>query len=129
MNFPHSLHLPQDGFSFGLKAAIFINKNVLTSLTMIEITKITSKGQVVIPQDIREEAKIKEGEKFIVFYIGNTIYLKRINAPKNERSLADFEKTFEEAWKIAKRRKISGKDVEEQIKAVREEKRNAENNS
>lgn len=95
----------------------------------VEITKMTSKGQVVIPQEIREEIKLKEGEKFLVYNIGNTVYLQRINAIEKSKSLEEFERPFKAAWKIAKRRKISGKDVEEQIKAYREEKRNAENNS
>ena len=43
----------------------------------IEITKMTSKGQVVIPQDVREEANIEEGEKFFVYISGDSIILKR----------------------------------------------------
>ena len=44
----------------------------------VEITKMTSKGQVVIPQDIRRDKGLKEGEKFLVYDMGDNIILKKI---------------------------------------------------
>jgi len=104
----------------------FINKIFLTSLTMeIEITKMTSKGQVVIPQDVREEANIAEGEKFFVYTSGDSIILKRTKGFKAAKSKAEFERVFKSAWKTAKERGITRKDVEQEIKAVRSNKRHA----
>ena len=51
-------------------------------------TKVSSKGQVVIPVNVRKAAGLKEGEKVLVIALGNTIILKRI-----------VDKTFEETVK------------------------------
>lgn len=87
----------------------------------IEITKLSSKGQVVIPQDIRKERKIKEGEKFIVYDVGDTIVLKRIKNIEAAKNMEEFEKTFESMWETAKKRKVTKEDIEAEIKAYREE--------
>jgi len=47
-----------------------------------EFTRASSKGQVVIPQDIREELGIKEGTPFAVAVQDRTIVLKKIELPK-----------------------------------------------
>ena len=89
----------------------------------IEITKITSKGQIVIPQDIREKVDIEEGEKFFVFTSGDSIVLKRTKDFKAAKSMEEFERVFKSAWKTAKSRAITKKDVEKEIKAVRTNKK------
>ena len=91
----------------------------------LDITKITSKGQVVIPQEIRDAINIKEGERFVIYSIGDTIYMKRLAKIDKAKNLEEFRKAFEPLWEIAKSRNISEKDIEDEIKAVREEKRNA----
>ena len=88
----------------------------------IEITKMTLKGQVVIPQDIRKEKGLKEGEKFLVFDINDNIILKRIKNLEKAKTEDEFEKVFRSTWKIAKSRGITKKDVAEEIKAYRKEK-------
>ena len=88
----------------------------------IEITKMTSRGQVVIPQDIREKAKIREGERFFVYGSGDSIILKRVKTLEATKDIEDFDKVFKSMWKTAKERKISKKDVEKEIRAVRQKK-------
>ena len=85
----------------------------------IEITKITSKGQVVIPQDIRKEKGLKEGEKFLVYDIDDSIVLKRIKNLEKAKSIDKFEEVFSSMWKTAKG--ITKKDIAEEIKAHRKE--------
>jgi len=48
-----------------------------TNLTMveIEIIKVSSKGQIVIPQDMRKD--LKEGDKLVVIKAGKQIILKK----------------------------------------------------
>ena len=107
-----------------VKIKRFINKTILTILTMeIETTKITSKGQVVIPRDIREKEGIKEGERFFVYGSGDSIILKRVKNLEAAKNIKEFERVFRSAWKTAKERVITGKDVSEAIRAVRIEKR------
>lgn len=47
------------------------------------ITRIDSKGRVVIPKDVRRKLNIKPGEEFLVTEIdGDTIVLRRFNVKK-----------------------------------------------
>ena len=89
----------------------------------IEITKITSKGQVVIPKDLREREKIKDGEKFFIYGNGDSIILKRAKKFENSKDIEEFEKLFKSTWKIAKERGITKEDVAKEIQAYRKEKR------
>ena len=44
----------------------------------VSITKISQNGQLVIPAEIRRDAKIKPKTKFLIFNKGNEIMLKPI---------------------------------------------------
>ena len=85
----------------------------------IEISKITSKGQVVIPQDIRNRKGIKEGERFLVFDTDDSIIFKRIKNLEAKKDLTEFENVFKSMWKTTKERNISKKDIEKEIEEVR----------
>ena len=78
----------------------------------LELTKMSSKGQVVIPKDIRDESHFKSGETFVVFGKGDTVVLKKVEMPS-------AKETFEEisSWgrKHARRLGIKQKDVEKII--------------
>lgn len=87
----------------------------------IEITKITSKGQVVIPQDIRDGKGIKPGERFIVYDLEDSIVLKRVKNLEAARTIDEFEAAFHSTWETAKKRGVSVKDVEGEIVAYRTE--------
>ena len=89
----------------------------------IEITKMTSKGQVVIPQEMRQEKGLKEGERFLVYDINDSIILKRIRNLEQTKDAGEFERVFAKTWKIAKSRGLTNKDVKEEIEAYRKEKR------
>ena len=49
------------------------------------ITKLSSKGQVVIPGKIREILKLKEGTLFVVENQDNNILLKKIEVPGTKK--------------------------------------------
>ncbi len=63
-----------------------------------EITRISSKGQVVVPLSLRKKMKIREGEFFIVSEKDNLIVLKKIENTMTEEDLDTIEKV-KEAWK------------------------------
>ncbi len=44
---------------------------------MIKTTIVSSKGQIVIPEEIRADLKIKKGTKLVVIEKGNAIILKK----------------------------------------------------
>lgn len=54
---------------------IFISKNKFTKLTMIDVAKISAKGQIVIPEDIRKKLFLKKGTKIILRQMGNKLIL------------------------------------------------------
>ena len=46
--------------------------------TVIEVTRVSDKGQVVIPKEIRDKFNFTEGSKLIVVGVGDAVILKRI---------------------------------------------------
>ena len=88
----------------------------------IEITKMTSKGQIVIPQDIREEARLQEGEKFFVYELKGDIVLKRIKNMHKIKNLDELEKVFASLWKTARIKGITEKDVVRELAEYRKQK-------
>ena len=73
----------------------------------VQITTTSPKGQVVIPQEIREQMRIESGTKFAVYGRGDTIIFKRVELPtvKDFERLARFGRTF------ATKKGIKEKDV------------------
>lgn len=72
----------------------------------IAMTRVSSKGQVVIPRELRDNAKLKEGEKLLVYGDKNTIVLKKVESPVKEfENLVSFSKKF------AKQKGIKKSDV------------------
>ena len=72
----------------------FINKKILLSYLGIkmEITKISSKGQIVIPQSIRNDLAINEGSVMAVERIKDMIVLKKIDVDL----VSQFKKSLED---------------------------------
>lgn len=57
----------------------------------IETTKMSSRGQIVIPQNIREQIDVDEGTIFLVMTSSDTIILKKIKTPSKEDILKDIK--------------------------------------
>ncbi|MDO8537557.1 MAG: AbrB/MazE/SpoVT family DNA-binding domain-containing protein [archaeon] len=72
----------------------------------VSMTKVSSKGQVVIPQELREEANLKEGQKLLAYGDKDTIVLKKIDS-----SLAEFKKLSSFGRRFAKLKGIKKSDV------------------
>lgn len=81
----------------------------------LEITSMSSRGQVVIPLDIREHLRLKEGEKFVVVGEDDTVVLKKIEMP----SFKNFDKLVQKTRQFAKEKGIASADVEGAIKRAR----------
>lgn len=68
----------------------------------IAITKMSSKGQVVIPADMRKD--IPEGDKLVIIQNKDQLIMKKVS--KLEKNLIEdleFARRTEEAWKSYKR--------------------------
>lgn len=63
----------------------------------VETTKMSSKGQIVIPQSIREEFKIQEGTVFAVVANEDSIILKKMEKPSPDELFAAMNKLAESA--------------------------------
>lgn len=64
----------------------------------IDVTKVSSKGQVVIPRKFRD--KFKEGDSIIVIESGKNLILKKeTDADKQFQEDLEFARRTEEAWK------------------------------
>nr|MBI4156912.1 AbrB/MazE/SpoVT family DNA-binding domain-containing protein [Candidatus Woesearchaeota archaeon] len=81
----------------------------------IEITSVSSRGQVVIPQSLRDKLKIREGEKFVVIGEDNTIILKKLGMP----SFSGIDKLLKKTRDFAKKKGIKESDIEEAVKQIR----------
>lgn len=78
-------------------------------------TKMSSKGQVVIPEEIRKRLGLKAGSQFIVVGDKDTLILKTIRPP----SLDEFEDLITEARKQARVAGMKRKDIASTIAEVR----------
>lgn len=80
-----------------------------------DTTRVSSRGQVVIPQSVREAIHLREGEILAVYGEGDTIVLKRIPAP----DVAELRSILAKGEAFAKHRRISRADVSRAVRETR----------
>jgi len=67
-------------------------------MAKIDITKLSSKGQVVIPADMR--GNLKEGDKLVIIEAGDQLILKKASKfDENLKEDLEFARRTEEAYK------------------------------
>jgi AbrB family looped-hinge helix DNA binding protein len=81
-------------------------------------TKMSSKGQVVIPEEIRDRLGLKPGAQFIVVGDRDVVILKVIHTP----DMAEFDELVGRARKAAKQAGMRPADVQTAIRKVRRRK-------
>jgi len=81
-------------------------------------TRMSSKGQVVIPEDIRNRLKLKSGSRFVVVGKDDVIILKTIAPP----IMTEFDGLVSEARKQAKKAGLKPADISDALKKVRRRK-------
>lgn len=83
-----------------------------------EVTTVSEKGQVVIPQALRKEMGIKPKTKFLVFGRGDTVIMKRLELP-------DIKREWEEIFRMMDRKglKLTEREVQAETEASRRERR------
>ena len=79
-------------------------------------TKLSTKGQVVIPEAIRERLGLEAGVQFVVVAEGDVVVLKVLNAPK----MSDFKALLDKAQEAADAAGLTPDDVERAIREVRD---------
>jgi len=78
-------------------------------------TKMSSKGQVVIPEDIRKRLKLKTGSQFVVMGENDVVILKTIKPP----SMAEFDKLITKARIQGKKAGLKQSDITAAIAKAR----------
>lgn len=86
-------------------------------MTAIETTKMSSKGQIVIPEGIRNRLGLKTGDKFMVIGDKDVVILKTLSAP----SINDFDSLIREARKQARVTGLKKSDILNAIKESRKQ--------
>lgn len=61
-----------------------------------DIIKVSSKGQIVIPKEVRKKVGVKSGEKLLVLTRGGDILLRKIKKEAIEDIAHKIEKATEE---------------------------------
>ena len=84
-------------------------------MVQTEFTKLSSKGQIVIPQDIREDMGIKPGTPFAVIEQKDVILLKKIKISKIKK-WTEVTRPFREA---AKKSGFTKEDLDRVIAEIR----------
>ena len=78
-------------------------------------TKMSSKGQVVIPEEIRKRLGLEAGSQFIVVASKDAVILKTISPP----SLDEFDELIRKARRQARKAGMKRSDIKEAIAEVR----------
>lgn len=84
-------------------------------MTDLATTKMSSKGQVVIPEEIRKRLKLKAGVRFIVVGDKGIVILKAIEAP----TLRDFDELIADARRQARGAGMKRSDIGDAVKKAR----------
>ena len=84
----------------------------------ISTTKMSSKGQVVIPEAIRKKLGLKSGDQFVVTGNKDVVILKSISPP----SLDEFDDLISEARKQARKAGMKRSDIAAALARVRNKK-------
>ena len=78
-------------------------------------TMMSSKGQIVIPENIRDRLGLKPGEQFVVVGKDDVVILKKI-APL---SMADFDELITTARQQARKASMKRSDISSAVGATR----------
>ncbi|MGH2371903.1 MAG: AbrB/MazE/SpoVT family DNA-binding domain-containing protein, partial [bacterium] len=76
---------------------------------------LSSKGQVVIPEDVRNALGLEPGARFVVMGDGDVVILKRIETPAR----SEFRALKAKAQGQARRAGLKPADVQKAIRSVR----------
>ena len=87
-------------------------------MSIIETTKMSSRGQVVIPENIRKRLGLKTGAQFIVVGDRDVVIFKSISPP----SMAEFDQLLDKASEQAKAVGLKKNEIEDLVSLARAKK-------
>jgi AbrB family looped-hinge helix DNA binding protein len=84
-------------------------------MTTVATTRLSSKGQVVIPEEIRRRLGLETGAQFVVVGEGDVVVLKAVQPP----SMRQFDELVRSARVAARRAGMKRTDVAEAVRKAR----------
>ena len=92
-------------------------------MTNVMTTKMSSKGQVVLPEALRQMYGWQSGTAFTVLAYKGAIIMQPLRTPTEDEIVAEFEDAFEEARRQAKAAGMMPADITTAIAEVRKARR------
>ena len=84
-------------------------------MALVATAKLSSKGQVVIPEEVRNQLGLKAGDQFVVVGEGDAVVLKTSTPP----TIRDFDAIIEKAQKQARATRMKRSDIAKAFAKVR----------
>ena len=84
-------------------------------MNKVATTKMSSRGQVVIPEEVRRRLGLTKGAQFVVLGEGDVVILKAIRPP----SMENFDGLVSRAEEAARRAGTTPDDLEVAVREVR----------
>jgi len=84
-------------------------------MATIATTRLSSKGQIVIPEEIRKQLGLREGDQFVVVGQDDAVILKSIKKPV----LKEFDALIDKARRQAREARLKRSDIAKAIAKVR----------
>ena len=81
----------------------------------VATTKMSSRGQVVIPEKIRDQLGLKAGSQFVIIGQGDVVMLKLISPP----SMKDYNELKRRLRRQVREAGLKRSDIDTAIKKVR----------
>jgi bifunctional DNA-binding transcriptional regulator/antitoxin component of YhaV-PrlF toxin-antitoxin module len=85
-------------------------------MTDTDIVKMSAKGQLVVPEDIRNQEHFQPGDRFMPVPVKDGVLFKRIKLPNIKREFAELAKELEAQFT---KEKISPDVVNEAVQWAR----------
>ena len=86
-----------------------------TRMNPLATTRMSSKGQIVIPEEVRKRLGLEAGVEFVVVGEGDAVILKVISPP----SKSEFRKLLAQARSQARRAGLKKRDIEAALRRAR----------
>ncbi len=95
--------------------AILVVRSCGGAMVKPSTTKLSSRGQVVIPEEIRNRLGLEPGDQFVVVGEGNVVILKAVEPPNAK----ELKALLDQVQRAAKEAGVTPEDVERAIREVR----------
>ena len=80
------------------------------------LVKMSPKGQLVVPEDVREKEGFQPGDRFVSFPVRNGVLFRKVKVPEVK---AEFEKISRDIEKHLKEKGVTSADVDEAVRWAR----------